>query len=51
MKFKGKKFDMKVNNKDCIMLSQLYDAYQFQLDDEVTISKIDENNFELKVNS
>jgi len=50
MKFKGKKYDMKVNNKDCIMLSQLYDAYQFQPDDEITISKIDDENFELVVN-
>jgi len=41
---------MKVSNKDGIMLSQLYDAYQFHPDDKVTISKIDKNNFELKVN-
>lgn len=49
MKFKGKKYDMKVNNKDSIMLSQLYDVYQFQPDDEITISK-NKQNFELVVN-
>ena len=30
MKFKGKLYKMKVNNKDSIMISQLYDAHQFQ---------------------
>lgn len=49
LKFKGKTFDMKVNNKDCIMLSQLYAVYQFQEDDEITISKIGINNFELQI--
>jgi len=29
-KFKGKTFDLKVNNKDTIMLSELYHTYQFQ---------------------
>ena len=49
LKFKGKTYDMKVNNKDCIMLSQLYAVYQFQEDDEITISKIGINNFELQI--
>jgi len=40
---------MKVNNKDCIMLSQLYAVYQFQEDDEITITK-NKQNFELVVN-
>ena len=49
MKFKAKKYNMKVNNKDCIMLSQLYDAHEFQEDDEVKIKKIDDKNFELSL--
>lgn len=49
MKFKGKTYDMKVNNKDCIMLSQLYARHVFQDDEEITISKIDDENFELTV--
>ena len=47
LKFKGKNYDMKVNNKDSIMLSQLYSVYTFHEDDEITITKIDQNNFEL----
>ena len=37
VKFKGKVYKMKVNNKDCIMLSQLYDVYEFKEDDVLTI--------------
>jgi len=40
---------MKVNNKGCIMLSQLYAVYTFQEGDEVTFTKVDDNNFELTV--
>jgi len=40
---------MKVNNKDCVMLSQLYPVYQFQEDDEIKITKINDNKFELKL--
>ena len=42
---------MKVNNKDCIMLSQLYHVYQFQDGDEVKITKNKNDTFELFVNS
>lgn len=49
LKFKGKTYDMKVNNKNCIMLSQLYDVYQFQEDDEVKII-INPKGYELTVN-
>jgi len=49
MKFKNKKYDMRVNNKSSIMLSQLYDAHQFQPDDEIEITKKDDKNFELVV--
>ena len=38
LKFKGKLYDMKVNNKDSIMISQLYDAYQFQISDSIKIT-------------
>ncbi len=51
LKFKNKICDMKVNNKDCIMLSQLYSAYQFMDDDEVRITKKKDDSFELIVNS
>ena len=50
LKFKGKNYDMKVNNRYCIMLSQLYSVYQFKDNDEITITKKDIKNFELVVN-
>ena len=49
MKFKGKSYDMKVNNKNSIMLSQLYERHEFKEDDEITISKISDKEFELKL--
>ena len=30
VKFKGKIYKMKVNNKDCIMLTQLYSIHRFE---------------------
>ena len=48
VKFKGKNYQMKVNNKDCIMLSQLYSVYQFQDGDAIKIT-MNKNNFELTV--
>ena len=30
VKFESKNYKMKVNNKDCIMLTQLYDAHAFE---------------------
>jgi len=50
LKFKGKTYDMTINNKDCIMISQLYHVYQFQEDDEIKIKKDVKGNFELTVN-
>ncbi len=50
LKFKNKTFDMKVNNKNCIMLTQLYDVYEFQENDPITII-IKNDSFEMKVNS
>lgn len=38
MKFKGKRYKMKVNNKDCIMLTQLYDAYRFVEGDRIKLT-------------
>jgi len=49
LKFKNKIYDMKVNNKDCIMLSQLYHRYQFQENDEVKIVKKVNDLFELSL--
>ena len=48
MEFKGKSYDMKVNNKDSIMISQLYDAYEFQISDSIKIVK-KKNNYSLIV--
>lgn len=50
LKFKNKVYDMKVNNKSCIMLTQLYDAHQFQENDQVKIISKNDDSFELKVN-
>ena len=49
MKFKGKLYEMKVNNKDSIMISQLYDAHQFQASDLVKIVKNDITDFSFSV--
>ena len=49
LKFKGKTYDMKVNNKNSIMLTQLYHAHTFQEDDEVEITKSSKENFELQI--
>ena len=51
VKFKGKIYDMKVNNKDCIMLTQLYEKHQFTEDDEIIITDGKKGTFELTVNS
>lgn len=50
LKFKNKTYDMRVNNKNCIMLTQLYDVYQFQENDEIEITAKKGLSFELKVN-
>ncbi|MBA4718567.1 MAG: hypothetical protein HRO68_07540 [Nitrosopumilus sp.] len=50
LKFKGKIYDMKVNNKDCIMLTQLYEKHQFVEDDEITIVEDKRDIFEFTVN-
>jgi hypothetical protein len=49
LKFKNKTYDMKVNNKNSIMLTQLYAVYEFQENDEIKIIS-NRNLFELKVN-
>ena len=50
LKFKNKIYEMKVNNKDSIMLTQLYHIYQFQEDDQVKIINKTHDLFELTVN-
>ena len=50
LKFKDKIYDMKVNNKDSIMLTQLYHHYQFQENDQVKFINKKHNLFELTVN-
>ena len=49
MQFKGKLYKMKVNNKDSIMITQLYDAHEFQESDLVKIVKNDNANFAFSV--
>ncbi|MGI0011768.1 MAG: hypothetical protein ACREAE_10260 [Nitrosopumilaceae archaeon] len=51
LKFKNKIYDLKVNNKDGIMLTQLYYSYQFVEGDEVKITKNKDGIFELTVSS
>ena len=41
---------MKVNNKDCIMFTQLYEKHQFVEDDEITVVDGNKGTFELTVN-
>ncbi len=38
VKFKGKNYKMRVNNKNSIMLTQLYGAHEFQEGDTLTIT-------------
>jgi len=47
LKFKNKIYDMKVNNKNSIMLTELYHRYQFQENDEVKIISKADSSFEL----
>jgi hypothetical protein len=51
LKFKTKVFDMKVNNKNSIMLTQLYYVYQFVEGDEIKITRNKNDIFEFTVNS
>ena len=46
--FQGKIYAMKVNNKDCIMLSQLYSVHEFQEGETLTI-KSGKKGFEFLV--
>ena len=48
--FQGKIYKMKVNNKNCIMLTQLYIKYQFREDDELRIILNKERIYEFIVN-
>ncbi len=48
VKFKGKKYKMKVNNKDSIMLTQLYYVHEFKEGDTLTITSV-KNGFEFSV--
>ncbi len=50
VRFKGKTYDMKVNNKDCIMLTQLYEKHQFRENDELKITQGKKGLFEFTVN-
>ena len=51
LKFKDKIYDMKVNNKNCIMLTQLYEKHQFVENDEITITDGKKDMFVLIVKS
>ena len=48
VKFKSKNYKMKVNNKDCIMLTQLYDAHVFEEGETLKI-KSSKKGFEFSV--
>lgn len=49
LKFKNKIYDMKINNKNCIMLTQLYSTYEFQENDSVKLIS-NGKSFEFMVN-
>lgn len=49
LRFKDKTYDMRVNNRDWIMLTQLYEEYQFVADDEITITDGRKGTFELSL--
>ena len=48
VKFESKNYKMKVNNKDCIMLTQLYDTHTFE-EGEVLKIKSSKKGFEFSV--
>lgn len=48
VKFKGKKYKMSVNNKNCIMLTKLYDVHEFQEDEILSIKSI-KKSFEFSI--
>ena len=48
VKFESKNYKMKDNNKDCIMLTQLYDAHTFE-EGEVLKIKSSKKGFEFSV--
>ena len=49
VEFKTKSYKMKVNNKNSIMISQLYDAHQFRESDLLKIVKNDIASFSFSV--
>ncbi len=49
LKFKGKSYDLKVNNKDCIMITPLYNDYRFVEGDEIKIISKKDGSFDLSV--
>ena len=48
VKFETKNYKMKVNNKDCIMLTQLYDTHTFEEGETLKI-KSSKKGFEFSV--
>ena len=48
VKFQGKSYQMSVNNKNCIMLSQLYSVHEFQEGETLTISS-SKSGYEMSV--
>ena len=48
VKFETKNYKMKVNNKDCIMLTQLYDTHIFE-EGEILKIKSSKKGFEFSV--
>jgi len=48
VKFEGKIYKMRVNNKNCIMLTQLYEKHEFKEGETLTI-KSAKNGYEFSV--
>jgi len=47
VKFKKKTYDLSVNNKNCIMLTQLYEKHTFKENDTIRIIEVKDNIFEI----
>lgn len=48
VKFQGKSYQLSVNNKNCIMLSQLYSNHEFKEGETLTITN-SKSEFEISV--
>jgi len=48
LKFKEQTYELRVNNRDCVIISQLYQEYRFSDGEEIIITKKN-GNYELSL--